>query len=194
MLQVTNDMLDALNWFRANDIPSAIDEGFLYIEVNCFEVMVDSSEVSHRAQLWRESVKESNKQDAPVIEEETEFQTVSGIDLKELKEWLSHCYDMRKKDPNWTRVPKMYLNKDRWVTKVSIPLKMGDIVIYLDDRSDVHYITEIQLETEGFTGIDFFLCQAEDEDDSPCLSLYPRVNNSFMHTEELPIGCLEIQE
>lgn len=49
------DMLDALAWFRDNDIPTTIDVyGGLFIEVNSYEIMVDSSEVSYRAELWKE--------------------------------------------------------------------------------------------------------------------------------------------
>lgn len=55
MLQVTQDMMDAIAWFRDNDIPASIDDGSLFIEVNSYEIMVDSSEVSYRAELWKES-------------------------------------------------------------------------------------------------------------------------------------------
>jgi hypothetical protein len=54
MLEITKDMLDALAWFRDNDIPATIDDGSLFIEVNSYEIMVDSSEVSYRAELWKE--------------------------------------------------------------------------------------------------------------------------------------------
>ena len=36
MLEVTKDMLDALAWFKDNDIPATIDDGSLFIEVNSF--------------------------------------------------------------------------------------------------------------------------------------------------------------
>jgi hypothetical protein len=53
MLEVSKDMLDALAWFRDKDIPATIDDGSLFIEVNSYEIMVDSSEVSYRAELWQ---------------------------------------------------------------------------------------------------------------------------------------------
>ena len=50
-LEVSKEMLDALAWFRDNDIPATIDDGSLFIEVNSYEIMVGSSEVSYRAEL-----------------------------------------------------------------------------------------------------------------------------------------------
>lgn len=54
MLQVTQEMLNAQAWFRDNDIPATIDDGSLFIDVNSYEIMVDPSEVSYRAELWKE--------------------------------------------------------------------------------------------------------------------------------------------
>jgi hypothetical protein len=57
MLEVTRDLLDAFEWFKARDFAVAMDESpsmCIYLEVNSYEIMISSSEVAYRAELWRE--------------------------------------------------------------------------------------------------------------------------------------------
>jgi hypothetical protein len=57
MLEVTRDLLDAFKWFEAREFAVFMDESpptCIYLEVGSYEIMISSSEVSYRAELWRE--------------------------------------------------------------------------------------------------------------------------------------------
>lgn len=55
MLQVTRDLLDAFEWFKAKKFSVAMnDDGCIYLDVNSYAIMVSSSEISYRAELWRD--------------------------------------------------------------------------------------------------------------------------------------------
>lgn len=60
MLEVTRDLLDAFEWFKAEEFSVAMDEGCIYLDVNSYEIMISSSEVSYRAELWRENNNEGD--------------------------------------------------------------------------------------------------------------------------------------
>lgn len=47
-----SNLRKALSWFRSADIPSTIDDGSLYVDVNSYEVQVSQSEIDYRAELW----------------------------------------------------------------------------------------------------------------------------------------------
>ena len=51
---VNRDLLDAFEWFKAEDFSVFTADDCLYLSVNDYEIMVSSSEVSYRAELWRE--------------------------------------------------------------------------------------------------------------------------------------------
>ena len=91
--------------------------------------------------------------------------------------------------PDLTYVPKMYINKDYWVTKISIPYDIVDIHIELDDRTDEHYWGSVFYDEESKTGIDFCVSQPEEVGDAPSLSLYPIVDGNIDISEELQIEC-----
>lgn len=54
MLDSARDLLDAFEWFKAREFAVAMDDGCIYLEVDSYEIMISSSEVSYRAELWRE--------------------------------------------------------------------------------------------------------------------------------------------
>jgi len=85
--------------------------------------------------------------------------------------------------------PKMYVNKDYWVTKISVPLEGVDIDIKLDDRPDEHYWGCLSYDEESKIGIDFCVYQPEEVGDTPGLSLYPVVDGIFYISKELQIEC-----
>lgn len=96
---------------------------------------------------------------------------------------------MNDKSPDLTYVPKMYVNKDYWVTKISIPLEDVDINIELDDRPDEHYWGCLQYDEMSKTGIDFCVYQPEEVGDTPSLCFYPVVGDEIDTTEELQLEC-----
>lgn len=91
--------------------------------------------------------------------------------------------------PDLTYVPKMYINKDYWVTKISIPYDIVDIHIELDDRPDTDHWGSVFYDEESKTGIDFCVSQPEEVGDTPSLSLYPVVDGNIDTGEELQIEC-----
>ena len=91
--------------------------------------------------------------------------------------------------PDLTYVPKMYINKDFWVTKISVPYDIVDIDIELDDRTDTDYWGSLFYDEESKTGIDFCVSQPEEVGDTPSLSLYPVVDGNIDNGEELQIEC-----
>ena len=96
---------------------------------------------------------------------------------------------MNDKSPDLTYVPKMYVNKDYWVTKISVPLEGVDIDIKLDDRPDEHYWGCLSYDEESKKGIDFCVYQPEEVGDTPSLSFYPVVDGNIDTTEELQVEC-----
>jgi hypothetical protein len=57
MLDSARDLLDAFEWFKAREFAVVMDESpsmCIYLEVNSYEIMISSSEVAYRAELWRE--------------------------------------------------------------------------------------------------------------------------------------------
>lgn len=53
MLEVSKDLLDAFKWFKSKEFSVFMNDRSIYIDVNSYEIMVSSSEVSYRAELWR---------------------------------------------------------------------------------------------------------------------------------------------
>ena len=61
------------------------------------------------------------------------------IDFDTMQSFLKDYHDaLNDRNPDLTYVPKMYINKDYWVTKISIPYDVVDIDVKLDDRTDVY--------------------------------------------------------
>ena len=115
------------------------------------------------------------------------FETMNSI--------LKDYHDaMNDRNPDLTYVPKMYINKDFWVTKISVPLEDVDINIELDDRTDEHYWGCLQYDEISKTGIDFCVWQPEEVGDTPRLSLYPVVDGNIDTSKELQIECEIINE
>jgi hypothetical protein len=57
MLDSARDLIDAFEWFKAREFAVFMDESpptCIYLEVGSYEIMISSSEVSYRAELWRE--------------------------------------------------------------------------------------------------------------------------------------------
>ena len=124
------------------------------------------------------------------------FETMNSI--------LKDYHDaMNDRNPDLTYVPKMYINKDYWVTKISIPYDIADLSyqntglyvdIELDDRPDEHYWGCLQYDEISKTGIDFCVWQPEEVGDTPRLSLYPVVDGNIDTSKELQIECEIINE
>lgn len=55
MLDSARDLLDAFKWFKEKEFSVAMDDGCIYLDVNSYEIMISSSEVAYRAELWREN-------------------------------------------------------------------------------------------------------------------------------------------
>ena len=91
--------------------------------------------------------------------------------------------------PDLTYVPKMYINKDFWVTKISVPYDIVDIDIELDDRPDTDYWDSVFYDEESKTGIDFCVSQPEEVGDTSSLALYPVVDGNIDTSEEFQIEC-----
>lgn len=112
------------------------------------------------------------------------------IDFDAMQSILVSYHDaMNDKNPDLTYVPKMYVNKDYRVTKISIPYDIVDIDIKLDDRPDTEYWGSVFYDEESKTGIDFCVSQPEEVGDAPSLSLYPIVDGNIDISEELQIEC-----
>jgi len=47
---------DAIKWFKSNDIECYHTDGDLYIKLNDFDILVSSSEISYRAELWNDEI------------------------------------------------------------------------------------------------------------------------------------------
>lgn len=46
----------AEKWFRLHDIPTVVDDGSIYVQVDCgFELQLSKAEVTYRADLYLES-------------------------------------------------------------------------------------------------------------------------------------------
>ena len=99
--------------------------------------------------------------------------------------------------PDLTYVPKMYINKDYWVTKIVVPyshrrvniVNTFHIYIELDDRTDTDYWGSVFYDKESKTGIDFCVSQPEEVGDTPRLSLYPVVDGNIDTGKEFQIEC-----
>lgn len=117
--------------------------------------------------------------------------TMNQYDFDTMQSILTDYHDaMNDKSPDLTYVPKMYVNKDYWVTKISVPLEdMVDINIELDDRPDEHYWGCLQYDEMSKTGIDFCVYQPEEVGETPSLSFYPVVDGNIDTTEGFEVEC-----
>jgi len=98
---------------------------------------------------------------------------------------------MDDKNSDLTCVPKMYVNKDYWVTKISVPYDMlgNRIDIELDDRTDTDYWGSLFYDEKSRDGIDFCVYQPEDSDGTPSLYLYPVADGDIDVSKEFQIEC-----
>ena len=112
------------------------------------------------------------------------------IDFEIMQSLLKDYHDaMNDKNPDLTNVPKMYVNKDYWVTKISVPFEMVDLEIELEDIPDEHYWGCLHYDEESKTGIDFCVYQPEEVGDTPSLCFYPVVDGNIDTTEVFQIEC-----
>lgn len=91
--------------------------------------------------------------------------------------------------PDLTYVPKMYIKKDYWVTKISIPYDIVDIHIELDDRTDTDYWGSLFYDEKSRDGIEFCVYQPEGSDGTPSLHLYPVADNQINIDRGVQIEC-----
>lgn len=47
---------NAIKWFKSNDIFCYVDDGSIYIKVNDFDIQISGSEISYRAELWKDEL------------------------------------------------------------------------------------------------------------------------------------------
>ena len=112
------------------------------------------------------------------------------IDFDTMQSFLKDYHDaLNDRNPDLTYVPKMYINKDYLVTKISIPYDVVDIDVKLDDRTDTDYWGSVFYDKESKSGIDFCVSQPEVVGDTPSLSLYPVVDGNIDTSEEFQIEC-----
>ena len=112
------------------------------------------------------------------------------IDFDTMQSFLKDYHDaLNDRNPDLTYVPKMYINTDYWVTKISIPYDVVDIDVKLDDRTDTDYWGSVFYDKESKSGIDFCVSQPEVVGDTPSLSLYPVVDGNIDTSEEFQIEC-----
>jgi len=130
---------------------------------------------------------ESNNDDKPKMRYKSNmkyFEVVQSI--------LKSYHDaMDDKNSDLTCVPKMYVNKDYWVTKISVPYDMlgNRIDIELDDRTDTDYWGSLFYDEKSRDGIEFCVYQPEDSDGTPSLYLYPVTDGDIETSRGVQIEC-----
>ncbi len=60
-LEIMTTIQYAEEWFKLHDIPTTIDDGSMYVQVqDGFELQLSTAEVEYRADLYKEFIKSNN--------------------------------------------------------------------------------------------------------------------------------------